>query len=89
MRNALLVDWYAEGLLFSPSATSIRQNHTLQELDTRVLFDMGSRPQYDLPTAVTFLMAGLGIGTLLAIVFSRRSDRRPLVPIGASPHASQ
>ena len=31
---------------------------------------MKSRPQYDIPTAVTFLMAGLGIGSILAILFS-------------------
>jgi hypothetical protein len=36
-------------------------------------FDMRSRPRYDVPTAVTFLMAGLGIGSLLAILFARRS----------------
>jgi hypothetical protein len=34
---------------------------------------------YDLPTAVTFLMAGLGIGSLLALVFSSRSPRLDLL----------
>jgi hypothetical protein len=34
---------------------------------------------YDFPTAVTFLMAGLGIGSLLAIVFSPRSPRLDLL----------
>jgi hypothetical protein len=33
---------------------------------------------YDLPTAVTFLMAGLGIGSLLAILFVPRSRRLEL-----------
>jgi len=28
---------------------------------------------YDLPTAITFLMAGLGIGSLLAVILSPRS----------------
>jgi hypothetical protein len=37
---------------------------------------MTSRTQYDIPTAVTFLMAGLGIGSILAILFSRHSDGR-------------
>ena len=48
---------------------------------------MKSRPQYDIPTAVTFLMAGLGIGSILAILFSfsRSSDQSALVPPGASP----
>jgi hypothetical protein len=34
---------------------------------------------YDVPTAVTFLMAGLGIGSLLAIVFSPRFPRVDLL----------
>jgi hypothetical protein len=34
---------------------------------------------YDIPTAVTFLMAGLGIGSLLALVFSPRSPRLELL----------
>jgi hypothetical protein len=41
---------------------------------------MESRPQYDVPTAVTFLMAGVGIGSLLAILFARSSDRPPVFP---------
>lgn len=34
---------------------------------------------YDVSTAVTFLMAGLGIGSLLAILFVPRSGRLQLV----------
>jgi len=49
---------------------------------------MGLRPQYDLPTAVTFLMAGLGIGSLLAILFCPRDPRPVLVPNSAIRHAS-
>jgi hypothetical protein len=49
---------------------------------------MGFRPHYDLPTAVTFLMAGLGIGSLLAILFSPRSARPILVSHSASRHVS-
>jgi len=47
---------------------------------------MKSRSQYDIPTAVTFLMAGLGIGSILAILlsFSRGVDRPTLVASGAS-----
>lgn len=30
----------------------------------------GSRPAYDLPTAVTFLFAGLAVGWILALLFS-------------------
>ncbi len=41
---------------------------------------MRSRTQYDVPTAITFLMAGLGIGSILAMLLSRRSDRPALVP---------
>ncbi len=44
---------------------------------------MQTRPQqYDLPTAVTFLMAGLGIGSLLAILFSRHSPRSAISASG-------
>lgn len=38
--------------------------------------------QYDLPTAITFLMAGLGIGSLLALVFA---PRRASLPTGPRP----
>jgi hypothetical protein len=50
---------------------------------------MRSRPQYDLPTAVTFLMAGLGIGSLLAILFSRRPARPVLVESDTDPYTSE
>ena len=30
--------------------------------------------EYDLPTAVTFLVAGLGIGAVLTLLFSSRID---------------
>lgn len=45
---------------------------------------MRSRPQYDIPTAVTFLMAGMGIGSLLAILFSHRSAGPALFPSSAN-----
>lgn len=50
---------------------------------------MQSRPQYDLPTAVTFLMAGLGIGSLIAILFTRRSPQQSLSTSGATRRASE
>lgn len=33
---------------------------------------MEPRPHYDLSTAVTFFLAGLGAGSLLALIFSPR-----------------
>jgi hypothetical protein len=45
---------------------------------------MRPKYQYDFPTAVTFLMAGLGIGSLLAILFSPRSTQATLIPFAAS-----
>jgi hypothetical protein len=42
---------------------------------------MRSRIHYDLPTAVTFLMAGLGIGSLLAMLFAPRSGRLAVLPL--------
>jgi hypothetical protein len=32
--------------------------------------------RYDVPTAVTFLFAGLGLGAVLAILFAPRSEQR-------------
>lgn len=46
-------------------------------------FNLGQgEQQYDLPTAVTFLMAGLGIGSLVAMLFTprRESVRTPARP---------
>jgi hypothetical protein len=37
--------------------------------------DTQSRPQYDISTAVTFLLAGLGIGSLFGILYSASLDR--------------
>lgn len=42
-----------------------------------------NRPQYDLPTAVTFLFAGLTLGWILALLFSPPAEdsmphRRPV-----------
>lgn len=52
------------------------------------LKDLEMRPQYDIPTAVTFLMAGMGIGSLLAILFARRTER-PIFPSGAGQATAQ
>jgi|HubBroStandDraft_3_1064219.scaffolds.fasta_scaffold187888_3 hypothetical protein len=38
-----------------------------------------SRGQYDLPTAVTFLMAGLGIGSLVAMLLAPSPKRTNMV----------
>jgi hypothetical protein len=35
-----------------------------------MLIENGTRPEYDLPTAVTFLFAGLALGWILALLFS-------------------
>lgn len=32
------------------------------------------RPEYDLPTAVTFMLAGLALGSLLTVLFSPLTD---------------
>jgi hypothetical protein len=42
---------------------------------------MKNRPEYDISTAVTFLMAGLGIGSLLAILFTPRPRAKEFVPL--------
>jgi hypothetical protein len=40
------------------------------------------RTQYDPSTALTFLLAGIGLGSLLAIIFAPRDKSRP-VSLGA------
>ena len=45
-----------------------------------MLTKLKNRPEYDLPTAFTFLCAGLGLGWILALLFSpivERSEPRP------------
>jgi hypothetical protein len=41
-----------------------------------------SRQQYDLPTAITFLLAGVGIGSFLAILLAPRSESSSRVMTG-------
>jgi hypothetical protein len=43
------------------------------------------RHQYDLPTAVTFLIAGLGLGSVLTLLFASRFENVLLTP-GAVKH---
>ena len=45
-----------------------------------------TRPQYDFPTAVTFLIAGLGLGSVLTLLFSSRRDRSSLRRSDVSRH---
>ena len=45
-----------------------------------IAVDMKTRPQYDLPTAVTFLLAGLGLGSVLTLLFASRSNDGQLFP---------
>jgi|HubBroStandDraft_6_1064221.scaffolds.fasta_scaffold2265848_2 hypothetical protein len=46
-----------------------------------------TRPQYDFSTAVTFLIAGLGLGSVLTLLFSSRRDPSSLLPSDMSPHS--
>jgi hypothetical protein len=39
-----------------------------------MLTDTKNHPQYDLPTAVTFMLAGLALGWMLAGLFSPRAQ---------------
>lgn len=54
--------------------------------------NLRSRPRYDTPTAVTFLIFGLGIGSLLAMLVAPRpeqsSERTVVLPFPARPRAS-
>jgi hypothetical protein len=51
--------------------------------------DIEARPQYDIPTAVTFLIAGLGLGSILTLLFASPSKKGTLIAAGASSRATQ
>jgi hypothetical protein len=54
--------------------------------------NLRSRPRYDLPTAITFLIFGLGIGSFLAMLLAARpeqsSEHTVVLPFPARPRAS-
>jgi len=39
---------------------------------------MPTKPEYDFPTAVTFFLAGLGVGAILALTFSVQVKPLPM-----------
>ena len=41
---------------------------------------MPAKPEYDFPTAVTFFLAGLGVGAILALAFSVQVKTLPMHP---------
>jgi len=45
--------------------------------------------EYDIPTAVTFLIAGLGLGSILTLLFASRFEKAMLIPPGATQRATQ
>jgi len=53
--------------------------------------DIPNHPQYeyDIPTAVTFLIAGLGLGSILTLLFASRFEKAMLIPSGATQRATQ
>ncbi|MGA8439917.1 MAG: hypothetical protein WB762_35705 [Candidatus Sulfotelmatobacter sp.] len=53
--------------------------------------DIPSRPhyEYDIPTAVTFLIAGLGLGSILTLLFASRFEKAMLMPSGATQRVTQ
>jgi hypothetical protein len=53
--------------------------------------DIPGRSQYDfdIPTAVTFLLAGLGLGSILTLLFASRFEQAMLIPSGATERSPQ
>jgi hypothetical protein len=49
-----------------------------------MLADNRKFPKYDLPTAVTFLFAGLGVGWAMALLFANRTESSAVRPRPAS-----
>ena len=48
-----------------------------------------SQPKYDIPTAITFLIAGLGLGSVLTLLFASRFDEPLLISPGERQHAPE
>jgi hypothetical protein len=53
--------------------------------------DIPRRPQheYDIPTAVIFLIAGLGLGSVLTLLFASRFEQALLSPSAATQRSTQ
>jgi hypothetical protein len=51
--------------------------------------DTLSQPHYDIPTAITFMIAGLGLGSVLTLLFAPRSDRHGLLRSDVNPHVAR
>ena len=70
-------------------ARSLFSRHTIgvteEDLSMELIF---SRGQYDLPTAITFLMAGLGIGSLVAMLLAPSPKRRNMIRAVSGSKAS-
>lgn len=47
-----------------------------------------SRHEYDIPTAVTFLIAGLGVGSILTLLFSAHATYHSSPLADAAQHPS-
>ena len=44
---------------------------------------------YDLPTAVTFFLVGMGVGSVLALALLIRRDLEPSLPARALAHSAR
>ncbi len=58
------------------------------EIPNRAQFER-AQFEYDIPTAVTFLIAGLGLGSILTLLFASRFEKAMLIPPGATQRATQ
>jgi len=47
------------------------------------------KPDYDLATAITFLIAGLGLGSVLTLLFASRFDQYSLLAPGSDLHSAR
>jgi hypothetical protein len=47
------------------------------------------KPHYDPATAITFLIAGLGLGSVLTLLFASRFDQYSLLAPGPAPHSAR
>lgn len=51
--------------------------------------EKAEKPDYDLATAITFLIAGLGLGSVLTLLFASRFDQYSILAPGSDPHSAR
>lgn len=73
--------------LWQPVTRSVPAPKNLEGLQTRMPRELENRPAYDLPTAVTFLLAGLTLGAVLTVLLSPLKNAREVFRSNSEPRS--